>query len=299
MNGGRAVLADLARAGRPGRTLAVGMTAAVLAVKAGNTAVTVVALVVAVVAGQLLAAWAQQRLGAGNTPPAARASTAVAGSGAVGAIEIAIFVAFVVTVFASVLLGWRGGVAQLAVVAGTFLGTLPGAPQPADPNRRRPPIAPAAIVLWVAAAALLPAVATLALPTPTWPAWWAVASGAAFGAAVACTDSIGTAAARTPLSADPGGRPRATPLTRVPWPHGILVPTAALLLVGVTALLALAPHEAPDPITVIGAIAAVVLIAAGARELWHEPDRRATLFTVAVLGPIFLAMVISAGGTLR
>jgi hypothetical protein len=42
-----------------------------------------------------------------------------------------------------------------------------------------------------------------------------------------------------------------------------------------------------------------VLIVAGARELWREPDSRATFFTVAALGPVFLIMLSSAGGTLH
>ena len=303
MNRARAILAGLGRAGSPGRTVSVGVTAAVLAVKAGDTAVTVLALVVAVLSGQLLAGWAQDRLryaddrftgdrstderstGRANAAPVA--GTASLGAASLGALEIGIFAAFVVTGFASLLLGWRAGLAQLAIVAATFGGTW---------HRGRTAVG------WpftVAAAALLPAVATLALPSPVWPAWWATTAGALVGAAVGCTDAVGAAARRTPPTAEPGIGRRATGLTRVPWPHGVLVPGAALLFAAVSALLGFAPAHAPDPITVIGSIVAVVLIGAGARELWSEPDRRATFFSVVTLGPIFLVMVISAGGTLH
>ena len=291
MNGGRTTLAGLCRAGEPGRTLAVGTTAVVLAAKAGNTAVTTVALVVAVISGQLLAGWARDRARYAEDRRAGRTGKPlVAGTVALGAIEIAIFASFVVTVFASLLLGWRAGVAQLAVVGCTFAGAWCG---------RETKIGwPMSVV----APALLPAVATLALPAPVWPAWWAVVAGALLGAGVTCTDAIGAAAARTPLGArvgDPVTARRATPLTRVPWPHGILVPGAAVLFATVAAVLGFAPAHAPDPITVIGTVVAVVLIGVGARELWHEPDRRATFFSVLTLGPIFLVMVISAGGTLH
>ena len=288
MNGGRVALSGLARAGNPGRSLAFGAAAAVLGAQAGNTALTELALVLAVISGQLLAGWAHDRLQFAEDRRAGRSSKPlVAGTVTLGAIEIAIFVSFVVTVFASLLLGWRAGVAQLAVTGCTIGATLT--------RRETNPGWPLA----VAAVALLPAVATLALPDPAWPTWWSVLAGALIGAALACTDAVGAAAAHAPLPAEPGSARRSTPLTRVPWPHGILVPVAALLLVTVAALLGFAPKDAPDPITVIGAVAAVVLIVAGARELWHEPDRRATFFTVVALEPIFLVMVISAGGTLH
>jgi hypothetical protein len=288
VNGGRAALVGLGRAGNPGRTLAFGVAATVAAVKAGNTAVTVLALVLAVMSGQLLAGWAQDRLYFAEDRRAGRANKPlVAGAVSLGAVEIAMFASFVVTVFASLLLGWRAGLVQLATVGCTFAGGW----HRSATNTGWP--------LSVAAAALLPAVATLALPAPAWPARWAVIAGALFGAAVAATDAIGAAAEQMPLRAEIGAAPRSTPLTRVPWPHGILVPGAALLLVGAAAVLGFAATHAPDPITVIGAVAAMVLTGAGARELWYEPDTRATFFLVITLGPVFLAMVISAGGTLH
>jgi hypothetical protein len=289
-------MSGLARAGHPRQALVIAFAAAVLGVKAGNTAIETVFLVGAVLSGQLLAGWAEERMHysedrrAEDRRAARLTKPLVTGSLPLGVIETAIFATFVLTVFCSLLLGWRAGIAQLVIVACAVAAAW------------RPRATPVGRLSYMVTGALLPAVATLALPGAAWPAWWVVVAGGLFGAAVACTDAIGAAAAQLPLDTVTaparGGRQR-TPLTQVPWPHGVLVPAAALLLVATAAVLALAAPHAPDAITVVGGVVAVVLIVAGARELWREPDSRATFFTVAALGPVFLIMLSSAGGTLH
>jgi hypothetical protein len=296
-------MSGLARAGHPRQALVIAFAAAVLGVKAGNTAIETVFLVGAVLSGQLLAGWAEDRMHysedrmcysedrrAEDRHAARLPKPLVTGALPLGVIETAIFATFVLTVFCSLLLGWRAGIVQLIMVACAV----------ASAWRLR--ATPVGRLSYVVTGALLPAVATLALPDAVWPAWWVVVAGGLFGASVACADAIGAAAAQLPLDTVTtparSGRQR-TPLTQVPWPHGVLVPTATLLLVATAAVLALAAPRAPDAITVVGGVVAVVLIAAGARELWREPDSRATCFTVAALGPVFLIMLSSAGGTLH
>ncbi len=160
----------LALSSHPIPTVAVTAMTLALAAGAGNTVATCLVVTVAVLSGQLSIGWSNDAIDARRDAAVGRPDKPVA-AGAVSPRAVAVAAAggLLVTVPASLALGWRAGLAQLLVVASgwtynlgvksTVWSWLPFAP----------------------AFGALPAVATLALPEPVWPAWWALAAGGLVG----------------------------------------------------------------------------------------------------------------------
>jgi 4-hydroxybenzoate polyprenyltransferase len=170
-------LRELGTASHPLSGLTVTAVAAFLSIKAGNTAAITLIMIVAVLSGQLLIGWSNDRIDFDDDRRTDRRDKPlVTGDLPLGAIETAIFVAFVITVPTSLFLGWRAGVVHLGAVgcAVAYSAWLKHT-----------------AIWWLpypVAFGLLPAVATLALPNPVWPTPWVVA----------VTVLVGTAAATVP-----------------------------------------------------------------------------------------------------
>jgi 4-hydroxybenzoate polyprenyltransferase len=170
-------LRELGTASHPLSGLTVTAVAAFLSIKAGNTAAITLIMIVAVLSGQLLIGWSNDRIDFDDDRRTDRRDKPlVTGDLPLGAIETAIFVAFVITVPTSLFLGWRAGVVHLGAVgcAVAYSAWLKHT-----------------AIWWLpypVVFALLPAVATLALPNPAWPSPWVVA----------VTVLVGTAAAAVP-----------------------------------------------------------------------------------------------------
>ena len=170
----------VASAGTVGRALALSChplpTVAVTAMSAGLAALAglspgrSVLLVAAVFTGQLSIGWSNDAIDAARDRATARTDKPVA-RGAVSprVVGVAAAVALVATTVLSLNLGWQPGLAALTVVACGWIYNL-GLKATAF-----------SFVPYAIAFGTLPAVATLALPDPTWPAPWAMIAGALFG----------------------------------------------------------------------------------------------------------------------
>ena len=164
------VIRALALSCHPIPSLAVTAISAGLAALAGLSPARAALLVAAVFAGQLSIGWSNDAIDAARDRVSERADKPVA-SGAVSPrlVAVAAGVALVVAIVLSLALGLLPGLASLTVVACGWLynlglkGTV------------------FSFVPYAIAFGTLPAIATLALPQPVWPAPWAVLAGALFG----------------------------------------------------------------------------------------------------------------------
>jgi len=129
-----------------------------------------VLLVIAILACQLSIGWSKDSIDAARDRASERRDKPVArGAVTPRAVGIAAVVALVVCVIASLAMGWPAGLASIAVAASGWAYNLG---------------LKATALSWLpyaVAFGILPAVATLAMPVPTWPASWAMISGALFG----------------------------------------------------------------------------------------------------------------------
>ena len=151
-------------------TLAVSAISAGLAALAGLSPVRSVLLVAAVFAGQLSIGWSNDAIDAARDRASQRADKPVA-SGAVSlrVVAVAAGIALLLAVALSLALGLLPGLAALTVVACGWLYNL-GLKATVF-----------SFLPYAIAFGTLPAIATLALPQPEWPAGWAVLAGAFFG----------------------------------------------------------------------------------------------------------------------
>jgi 4-hydroxybenzoate polyprenyltransferase len=151
-------------------TLAVRAISAGLAALAGLSPARAVLLVAAVFAGQLSIGWSNDAIDAARDRASQRADKPVA-SGAVSprVVAVAAGIALLLAVVLSLALGVLPGLAALTVVACGWLYNL-GLKATVF-----------SFVPYAIAFGTLPAIATLALPQPEWPAGWAVLAGALFG----------------------------------------------------------------------------------------------------------------------
>jgi 4-hydroxybenzoate polyprenyltransferase len=126
--------------------------------------------VTAILAGQLSIGWSNDSIDAARDRATERRDKPVArGAVAPRTVGIAAALALVVCVVASLALGWAAGLASIVVAASGWAYNLG---------------LKATAFSWLpyaVAFGMLPAVATLALPAPSWPAPWAMISGALFG----------------------------------------------------------------------------------------------------------------------
>ncbi len=132
--------------------------ATVLLMAAGNTAPVVIVAIVAVLSGQLSIGWSNDLVDRTRDRAVGRRDKPLAiGTVSPHTVTIAAVVSVVVTVVASLALGWRAGCAQLVVVAAGWLYNL---------LLKSTALSPLPFLI---AFGSLPAVATLALPDPRWP----------------------------------------------------------------------------------------------------------------------------------
>ncbi len=170
VGGAAATARALALACHPMPTVAVTAISAGLAALAGLGAARGLLLVVAILAGQLSIGWSNDSIDAARDRASQRRDKPVAsGSVTPRTVGVAAVIALVVCVIASLGLGWAAGLASIAVAASGWAYNLG---------------LKATALSWLpyaVAFGILPAVATLALPAPSWPAPWAMISGALFG----------------------------------------------------------------------------------------------------------------------
>jgi len=164
------VLRGLVLSCHPIPTLAVTAISAGLAALAGLSPARSLVLVAGVFAGQLSIGWSNDAIDAARDRVSERTDKPIA-NGAVSPrlVAVAAGIALLVAVALSLALGLLPGLASLTVVACGWLYNL-GLKATVF-----------SFVPYAIAFGTLPAIATLALPEPEWPATWAVLAGALFG----------------------------------------------------------------------------------------------------------------------
>lgn len=170
MPGARSLL-GLARACHPGPTAAVTSLTALLAAGAGHTLATGAVVTAAVGTGQLTIGWSNDLLDAPRDRVVGRADKPVArGEVSQGLVRAAVAVAAVLCVLLSLACGPASAAVHL------LLGVASGWAYNLGLKRTAWSPLPYAVAFGA-----LPAVVTLALPRPAWPAAWVVAAGALLG----------------------------------------------------------------------------------------------------------------------
>lgn len=269
----------LTRTCHPAPTAAVTCFTTALGGAAGNGAGTCALLAVAVLAGQLSIGWSNDRLDANRDRIAGRTDKPLAtGELSPRTAEAAITVALLVTVAFSLSLGWRAGLLHLGAVGcgwaynawlkSTWLSWLP----------------------YAAAFGALPAIATLARPGHPWPAGWAVAAGALFGAAANLTNAL------PDLAGD-----RLTGIVGFPHHLGARTSllTAIVLLVAATSCAAFGP---PSAVTALGWAAltlSVLAAVAGAVLAVTRPTSKVSFYGIVAVVGLDLVLIVVNGHQLR
>lgn len=169
----------LVASSHPGPTVTVTVLATVVAAAVGHPVWLVVLVALAVVVGQLSIGLANDWIDADRDRAVGRTDKPVAqGRIAVGTVRRAALVTAAAAVVLSVPLGPVAAIAHVVLV---------GAGWAYDAGLKRTVWS---VVPFIVAFGLLPVVAVSAGGSGSWPAWWAVATGAVFGVAIHCTNVL-------------------------------------------------------------------------------------------------------------
>lgn len=169
----------LALSTHPGPSAAVTVLAVVLGVGVGLPGTNVLLLALAILFGQLSIGLSNDWIDAGRDAAVGRTDKPV-GQGliSISLVRGAALTCAVLTVAFSAALGIAAGGVHLILVASGWMYNA---------GLKRTPVS---VVPFMVSFGLLPAVATLALPTPQFASWWALAVGAVFGVSVHFTNVL-------------------------------------------------------------------------------------------------------------
>jgi 4-hydroxybenzoate polyprenyltransferase len=270
-----ALIRGLALSCHPLPTVAVTAISAGLAALAGLSLGRGALVVAAVFAGQLSIGWSNDAIDAARDRATQRSDKPVA-QGAVSSrvVGVAAGVALLVAIVFSLSLGWLPGLASLTVVAcgwlynlglkATFLSFLP----------------------YAIAFGTLPAIATLALPEPTWPAPWAMVAGALFGVSAHLANVL------PDLDDDLDTGVRGLP-------HRIGARATAVacpVLLGAASLVILFGTAGPgEPWRWVAAVGLILLAGAGVVVGLRQPKSRA-LFVIVIVAAIAAVLLFAVSG---
>jgi 4-hydroxybenzoate polyprenyltransferase len=267
----------LALSCHPVPTIAVTAISAGLAALAGLSPARGALVVAAVFAGQLSIGWSNDAIDAARDRASRRSDKPVA-QGAVSprVVGMAAGLALLAAIVLSLALGVLPGLASLTVVACGWLYNL-GLKATV-----------CSFVPYAIAFGMLPAVATLALPEPTWPAPWAMIAGALFGVSAHLAnvlpdldDDIDTGVRGLPHRI--GAR-----ATAVACP--VLLGAASLVI-----LFGTAGPGGPRPWQWVTAAALVGLTGAGVVVGLRQPKSRA-LFGLVIIAAIAAVLLFAVSG---
>ncbi len=164
------LLVGLVRACHPGPTATVTAIVVSLALGAGQRSMAW-PMGIAVLSGQLSVGWSNDVLDERRDRAAGRLDKPIAaGTVPAGMVEVAIAIALVVCVVASLAVGWMAGVVHLVAVAAGWSYNLALKSTPFS------------VVPYAVAFAAVPAFVSLALPGRHWPPLWTALAGALLGA---------------------------------------------------------------------------------------------------------------------
>jgi 4-hydroxybenzoate polyprenyltransferase len=265
----------LLRASHPAPGLAVTGFSALLAASAGTGTTTGILLVAAVLAGQLSIGWSNDRIDVARDRAVGRPDKPLAaGALDLRTVDRALAAAVLCCVGLSLALGWRAGLTHLGAVA---CGWLYNAGLKSTPFSWLP---------YAVAFAALPAVATLALPTPAAPAAWVLAAGALLGAAAHLANVV-------PDLAD-DDRTGVRGLPHRLGARGSLGLAAGLLLAA-SVVVALGPRRPPLLASWIGLGADAVLVLVALPAAVRNPMSRLPFQGIMGVAGIDLALLLVTG----
>ena len=267
----------LALSCHPLPTLAVTAISAGLAALAGLSLARGALVVAAVFAGQLSIGWSNDAIDAARDRATHRSDKPVAqGAVSTRAVGFAAGLALLVAVVLSLALGPLPGLASLTVVACGWLYNL-GLKATVF-----------SFVPYAIAFGTLPAVATLALPEPVWPAPWAMVAGALFGVSAHLANVL------PDLDDDLDTGVRGLP-------HRIGARATAVacpVLLGAASLVILFGTTGPggaEPWRLVAAVGLVALAGAGVVVGLRQPKSRA-LFVIVIVAAIGAVLLFAVSG---
>lgn len=270
----------LALSTHPGPCAAVTTLAAVLGFGVGLPGTTVVVVTLAVLVGQLSIGLSNDWIDAERDAAVGRTDKPVA-QGLVPRrlVRGAALITAALTVVASLALGVEAAAAHLVLVGSGWLYNA---------AFKRTPVS---MLPFMLSFGLLPAVVTLALPTPQWPAWWALAVGAIFGISIHFTNVLPDLDddARTGIAGLPHrlGRVRSGVVA-----FGALALAAVLLLVGPV----LTGGGGVSVLAVVGLVASVAIATTGVVLVLTRPPGR-LLFRLVIVASLLIAAQLVLSGT--
>ncbi|GHG51936.1 membrane protein [Flavimobilis marinus] len=270
----------LALSTHPGPSVAVTVLSIVLGAAVGISAPRVALLGLAVMLGQLSIGLSNDWIDAERDAAVGRTDKPVAqGLVPLGLVRGAALTTAALTVVASLALGVEAGIAHVVFVASGWLYNA---------AFKRTPVS---VLPFMLSFGLLPAVVTLALPTPQWPAWWALAVGAIFGISIHFTNVLPDLDddARTGIAGLPHrlGRVRSGVVA-----FGALALAAVLLLVGPV----LTGGGGVSVLAVVGLVASVAIAATGVVLVLTRPPGR-LLFRLVIVASLLIAAQLVLSGT--
>jgi len=268
----------LALSCHPLPTLAVTAISAGLAALAGLSPSRTTLLVAAVFAGQLSIGWSNDAIDAARDRASARTDKPVAlGVVPPRVVGAAAGVALLVAIVLSLLLGLLPGSAALTVVVCGWLYNL---------GLKATVLS---FVPYAIAFGTLPAVATLALPVPVWPAAWAMIAGALFGVAAHLANVL------PDLDDDLEAGVRGLPHRIGPRATAVACP----LLLGAASLVIVlgtgGSSDGADWWRGVAAVGVVLLVGAGVMIGVRRPRSRA-LFGIVVVTAISAVVLFAVSG---
>ncbi|MGQ0838526.1 UbiA family prenyltransferase [Actinokineospora sp.] len=263
----------LIRTAHPQAAAGVTVVAAALSASLGQSAAGVVAVVVAVFAGQLSVGWLNDLVDAPRDAQVGRAGKPLAaGEISAGVVRAAVLVSAVVAVGTSVASGWQAAVAHTVALISAWAYDL-GVKSTV-----------CSVVPFAVSFGLLTAFVTLGLPVSALPPWWLVATAALLGSAAHFANVL------PDLDDD-----RATGVRGLPHRLGATRSRAAaavLVLAASGALVAGLPRGAL-PLGLAGLVVAAVVTACGL-ALGRRPGSRAAFHAMLLVAVLDAAVLVAA-----
>jgi 4-hydroxybenzoate polyprenyltransferase len=271
---------DLVKSAHPGPSLAVTAIGTALSVAAGNTATRSVLLALALLTGQLTIGWCNDAADAARDVAAGRTDKPVAlGRVSVRSVTTASVSAGLACVPLSFALGVGCGTTHVVAVGGGLVYDLAGK------------FHAWSFVPFAVSFGLLPAVATLALPEPVWPPWWAILAGGLLGVVAHLANTLPDLDAD--VSAGVLGLPQRLGARATRLLAGVLVLVCAVILLVAPRTGGTSGLPGPVGVLVVGAI--VVLLACAFVVRW--PDGSRAPFALTVLASVVVVGLLVARGS--
>jgi 4-hydroxybenzoate polyprenyltransferase len=274
----------LVKAAHPGPSVAVTAIGTALAASAGSTPGRLALLAAALLTGQLTIGWCNDAVDATRDISAGRADKPVAqGQLSARMVARASLLAGVLCVPLSLSVGLLCGVVHLTAVAGGLVYDLVGKQHVWS------------FVPFAVSFGLLPAVATLSLPQPVWPPWWATTAGALLGVVAHFANTLPDLEAD--VHAGVMGLPQRLGARITRMIAAALLLLAALILVIGPRARAGTSHEVPGAVGALVVSAIVLLLACAFGIRWPEKSRAPFALTVSA-SVVVVGLLLARGSAL-